>query len=69
MQRVAAAHRQELVDAVALDADRDALRQATDYIAAHEDRYRDLETRMAALADRCATDDTVQAAFRQMESP
>ena len=69
MQRVVAEHRQAFVDALALDRDRDALRQATDYMEAHQDRYRDLETRMAGLADRCADDATVQAAFRQMESP
>ena len=69
MQRVVAAHRQAFVDAVALDLDKDALRQATEYMEAHQDRYRDLETRMAGLADRCADDAAVQAAFRQMESP
>ena len=69
MQRVFTAHRQAFVDAIALDSDRDALRQATDYMEAHQDRYRDVETRMAALADRCASEATVQAAFRQMETP
>jgi hypothetical protein len=69
MQREFAAHRQAFVDALALDLDRDALRQATEYMETHQDRYRDLETRMAGLADRCAEDATVQAAFRQMESP
>ena len=69
MQRVFAANRQAFVDAIALDSDRDALRQATDYMELHEDRYRDLETRMEGLSERCADDATVQAAFRQMESP
>lgn len=69
MQRVIAAHRQAFVDALALDLDRDALREATEYMEAHQDRYRDLETRMAGLADRCTDDATVQGAFRQMESP
>jgi hypothetical protein len=69
MQRVFAANRQAFVDALALDLDRDALRQATDYIELHQDRYRDLETRMEALSERCTDDATVQAAFRQMESP
>ncbi len=69
MQRVVAANRQAFVDAIALDSDREALRQATDYIEAHQDRYRDLETRMEGLSERCAADATVQAAFKQMESP
>jgi hypothetical protein len=69
MQRVFAEHRQAFVDAVALDLDKDALRQATDYLEQHQDRYRDLETRMEGLSERCADDATVQAAFRQMESP
>ena len=69
MQAVFAANRQAFVDAVALDNDKDRLRQATDYIEAHEDRYKDLETRMEGLSERCATEPTVQAAFKQMESP
>ena len=69
MQRVFVAHRQDFVDAIALDKDKDRLRAATDYLEAHQDRYADLETRMEALSDRCGSDTTVQAAFRQMESP
>ena len=69
MQRVFAGHRQDFVDAIALDKDKDQLRAATDFLEAHQDRYADLETRMEALAERCAADPTVQAAFRQMESP
>jgi hypothetical protein len=69
MQRVFIAHRQDFVDAIALDKDKDRLRAATDYMEAHQDRYADLETRMEALSERCAADPTVQAAFRQMESP
>lgn len=69
MQRTVAAHRQAFVDALALDRDRERLRQATEYIERHEQRYKDLETRMAALADRCADDPTVAAAFAQMEAP
>lgn len=69
MQRVFTANRQAFVDAIGLDKDKDALRQATDYLEAHQDRYRDLETRMDALSVRCAVDATVQAAFKQMESP
>lgn len=69
MQRVVTAHRQDFVDAVALDRDRQKLTSATDYLEAHQDRYADLETRMAALSERCADDPTVQAAFTVMESP
>jgi len=69
MQRVIAEHRQDFVAAIALDRDPVRLRAATAYIESHPDRYRDLETRMEALSDRCADDPTVQAAFRQMESP
>ena len=69
MQRVFAAHRQAFVEALALDQDPDRLREATTFLEAHEDRYHDLETRMEALSERCATEPSVLAAFRQMESP
>lgn len=69
MQRVFAENRQAFVDAMALDRDKHALEAATAYIEAHADRYADLETRMAALSDRCANDATVQAAFAQMSNP
>ncbi len=69
MQRVFAAHRQAFVDGLALDRDRARLEQATAYLTAHEGRYRDLETRMIALSDRCADEPTVVAVFRMMESP
>ena len=69
MQRVFAAHRQAFADGIALDRDRDRLEQATDYIAEHERRYRDLEARMGALSDRCADEPSVVEVFRRMESP
>lgn len=69
MQRVFVAHRQDFVDAIALDRDKERLAEATAFLEAHQDRYADLETRMVALADRCADDATVQAAFQQMETP
>jgi hypothetical protein len=69
MQRVFTAHRQDFVDALALDRDPQKLSEATDYLEAHQDRYADLETRMIALSERCADDPTVQAAFTEMESP
>jgi hypothetical protein len=69
MQKVFVANRQAFVDAMALDRDKARLEAATAYIEANEGRYADLETRMAALADRCATDPTVQAAFAQMSNP
>ena len=69
MQKVFSEHRQEFVDAIALDRDRQRLAEATEFLEAHQDRYADLETRMTALADRCADDATVQAAFAQMENP
>jgi hypothetical protein len=62
-------HRQAFVDAVALDKAPDRLAEATAYLEAHQDRYADLEARMEALSDRCATNSTVRAAFRLMESP
>jgi hypothetical protein len=69
MQRVIADHREDFVDAIALDNDRDRLREATEYIEAHARDYADLESRMEALARRCADDATVLAAFAAMESP
>lgn len=69
MQRVFAAHRQAFTDGAALSRDREKLSQAADYIERHEDRYRDLETRMAALSDRCIDEPTVVAVFRMMDSP
>lgn len=69
MQRVFAEHRQAFADALALDRDKERLRIATEWVENHPDRYPDLESRMAALEERCAADATVQAVFRQMESP
>ena len=69
MQNAFAAHRQEFVDAFSLDKDPGKLQAATDWLAAHQDRYADLETRMEALSGRCAGDPTVQAAFHEMETP
>ncbi|MDB4962238.1 MAG: hypothetical protein JWP01_2237 [Myxococcales bacterium] len=69
MQRAFGDHRQAFVDAIALDQDRAKLAEATRYIEDHESRYADLETRMEALSERCATDATVQAAFQQMSNP
>lgn len=69
MQRAFAEHRQAFVDAMALDRDRAKLEAATDYLAANQQRYADLETRMIALSDRCADEPTVAAVFRMMESP
>jgi hypothetical protein len=69
MQKEIAARRELFVAAVALDNDRQKLAEATAWIEAHEDRYKDLETRMAALSDRCADDSTVQAAFEAMSNP
>ena len=68
MQRVFTEHRQDFVDAIALDRDKAKLAEATDYLEAHQDRYADLETRMTALSERCADDPAVQAAFMGMES-
>ena len=69
MQPVLAAHRQDFLDALALDRDKQQLAEATDYLEAHQDRYADLETRMTALSERCPDDPAVQAAFTAMESP
>lgn len=69
MQATFVVLRSAFVDALALDHDRARLAEATAYLEAHQDRYADLETRMEALSERCASDPTVQAAFLQMESP
>jgi hypothetical protein len=69
MQAAFVAHREAFVDAIALDRDRARLEAATAYLEAHGARYHDLETRMAALSDRCADEPSVQAAFEQMEAP
>jgi hypothetical protein len=69
MTLVIAAHRQDFIDGLAIDREPDRLAEATSFIAASEARYRDLETRMIALADRCADDAVVRGAFERMESP
>lgn len=69
MHAAFAEHRQAFVDALALDGDKERLAAATEYLEKNEERYRTIEARMEALADRCADDPTVAAAFRQMESP
>ncbi|MDX2092668.1 MAG: hypothetical protein SFX73_32685 [Kofleriaceae bacterium] len=69
MQAAFTANRQAFVDAMALDRDKAKLEAATAYLEANEQRYRDLDTRMEALSDRCADDPTVQAAFEQMSNP
>jgi hypothetical protein len=69
MQRMFAVHRRAFVDAIAIDRDRQQLTDAIDYIEANQRRYGDLETRMAALSERCAEEPSVEAAFAMMESP
>ncbi len=69
MQREYVARRQAFVDAMALDRDKAKLQAATDFIQKNEGPYQDLETRMAALSERCADEATVQAAFAQMSDP
>jgi hypothetical protein len=69
MQSVFAAHKAEFAEAFELDHDKARLQEATDFLEAHQDRYGDLETRMEALADRCANDTAVQAVFHQMATP
>lgn len=69
MQQAFAELRPAFVAAMALDRDKAKLAEATDFLEANARRYADLETRMIALADRCADDLTVQAAFDQMSSP
>jgi len=69
MQRVFVENRQAFVDAMALDRDKARLAEAADFIEANEARYADIDTRMAALSDRCADEPTVAAAFRQMSAP
>lgn len=69
MQRAFADHRQAFADAMALDKDKARLAEATEFIEANEARYADIDTRMAALSDRCADDPTVRAVFRQISDP
>lgn len=69
MRAIFAVHRQAFVDSVALTRDRAQLEAATDYLAAHQDRYEDIESRMIGLSDRCADEPTVAAVFRMMETP
>lgn len=69
MQRVFAANRQAFVDAMALDRDKAKLAEATNFIEANEARYADIDTRMAALSDRCADEPSVRAAFQEMSAP
>ena len=69
MQRAFAAHRRAFVDAMALDRDKERLRAATEFIEKNEARYKVIEARMDALADRCAHEPSVGTAFRMMSSP
>ena len=69
MQRAFAEHRQAFADAMTLDREKVRLAEATEYIEANEGRYADIDTRMAALSDRCAEDPTVRAVFQQMSAP
>ena len=69
MRPVALAHRAEFIAAADLSADRDRLAAAADYMLARQDRYRDLETRMVALAERCEGDALVERVFAFMEDP
>jgi hypothetical protein len=69
MQKVFVENRQAFVDAMALDRDKALLAEAADFIEANEARYADIDTRMAALSERCADDPTVVAAFQQMSAP
>jgi len=69
MQKAFVENRQAFVDAMALDRDKARLAEAADFIEANEARYADIDTRMAALSDRCADEPTVVAAFQQMSAP
>ena len=69
MQRVFVENRQAFVDAMTLDRDKARLAEAADFIEANEARYADIDTRMAALSERCADEPAVVAAFQQMSAP
>jgi hypothetical protein len=69
MEAMFAANRPAFVDAMALDRDREKIAEATQFLEEHAARYADLETRMAALADRCGDDPRVAQVFRGMENP
>lgn len=69
MQQAITANRPAFVAAMALDRDKAKLAEATAFIEANEGRYGGIETRMAALSERCAEEPTVQAAFGQMSAP
>lgn len=69
MQRAFDKHRAAFVAAIELDRDRERLARATAYLERNERRYRDLETRMIALSERCGDEPAVAAVFERMESP
>ena len=69
MQQVFTTHRRAFVDAMALDKDKARLAEATAFIEANEGRYADIDSRMGALADRCAEEPAVKAVFQAMSAP
>ncbi|HEY4240019.1 MAG TPA: hypothetical protein VGM88_09400 [Kofleriaceae bacterium] len=69
MQAVLVEQRQVLLDAVALEADKDRVSEAADYIAGHPDDFPDLDDRTEAFAQKCGADPGVAAALRRMANP
>lgn len=69
MRPLAEAHREDFIAAADLTSNRDRLAAAADYMTARQDLYRDLETRMTALSERCEGDTVVERVFAFMEDP
>lgn len=69
MRPLAEAHRADFIAAADLSSDRGRLAAASEYMTARRDLYRDLETRMTALSERCEGDALVERVFAFMEDP
>jgi len=67
MRAVLVLARDALAAGMALEDDPVRFEAARRYLEQHAARYEDLDTRMAALSDRCGDDPAVVAVFRDME--
>jgi hypothetical protein len=67
MRAVFALTRDAFAEARLLEGDAARFAEATSYLQQHGTRYAALDTRMAALADRCGDHPAVMAVFRDME--
>jgi len=67
MRAVFALTRDAFAEARLLEGDAGRFAEATSYLQQHAARYAALDTRMAALAERCGDHPAVMAVFRDME--